>query len=79
MQHQHQRRIGLVRAVPVEVEEVAVGQPQAFAFAGQFGELAPQRAPQGLQVRIGQAGGRAERGGEAGHAGRLVMCPPRVP
>ncbi|EJT84479.1 hypothetical protein PPS11_21164 [Pseudomonas putida S11] len=27
VQDQHQRRVGLVRAVPVQVDEVAIGQP----------------------------------------------------
>ncbi|MNO72543.1 hypothetical protein D3C76_634950 [compost metagenome] len=69
----------LVRAVPVQVYEIAIGQPQPFAVALQFGQLAPQGPPQGLQVGVGQADGRAECGAGAGHAGRLVMCLPRVP
>ncbi|MNI59865.1 hypothetical protein D3C73_1150470 [compost metagenome] len=79
VQHQHQRCIWLVRSVPVEVHEVAIGQPQALALAFKRRQLAPQRAPKGLQMRVGQPGGRAERGGKTGHAGRLVLCLPRLP
>ena len=61
MQHQHQRRLGAVRAMPVEVEEVAVIQPQAFTLAIKVDGFAPQRPPQGLQVRVAEA----EGGGEA--------------
>lgn len=42
----------LVRAVPVQVDEVAIGQPQPLAVALQFGQLAPQWPPQGLQVGL---------------------------
>ncbi|MNH23840.1 hypothetical protein D3C79_837520 [compost metagenome] len=45
VQHQHQRRIRLVRAMPVQVDEVAIGQPQPFAVALQRWQLAPERAP----------------------------------
>jgi hypothetical protein len=61
MQHQHQRRFGAVRAVPVEIEEVAILKPQAFALALDVRGFAPQRPPQGLQVRVAEA----EGGGEA--------------
>lgn len=60
MQHQYQGRVDAVRAVPVEVEEVAVVEPQAFALPVQVGGLAPQRPPQGLQVRIAEAECRDE-------------------
>ncbi|MNE81457.1 hypothetical protein D3C80_1781110 [compost metagenome] len=79
MQHEHQWRLCLMRAMPVEVDEVAIGQPQALAVALQLRQLAPQGAPQRLQVGIGQADGRTEGGAWAGHAGQLMMCLPRVP
>jgi hypothetical protein len=72
MQHQHQRRIGLVRAMPVEVDEVAVGQPQAFAVALQL--AAATRWPQGLQVGIARPKAGEWRWGWACWA--LMMCLP---
>ena len=33
MQHQDQRRRGLMRAVPVQVDEIAIGQPQSLTPA----------------------------------------------
>jgi len=47
--------------MPVEVEEIAVFQPQAFALTIKVYGLAPQRPPQGLQVRIAEAEGGDER------------------
>lgn len=42
MQHQYQWRMGLVRAMPVQVDEVAVSQPQSFAVTLQLRQLAPE-------------------------------------
>jgi len=47
-------------AVPVQIEKVAVIQPQALALALQVSGRAPQRAPQGLQVRVAKAEGGDE-------------------
>lgn len=52
MQHKYQRCMCLMRAMPVEVDEVTVGQPQPFAVALQVWQLAPQRPPQRLQVGV---------------------------
>ncbi|MNN41173.1 hypothetical protein D3C81_1552750 [compost metagenome] len=60
MQYQHQWCIGGVRAVPVEIEKVAIFKPQAFAFTLDMYGFAPQRPPQGLQVRIAEAEGGVE-------------------
>ncbi|MNP42072.1 hypothetical protein D3C76_1358090 [compost metagenome] len=79
MQHQYQWRMGLVRAMPVQVDEVAVSQPQSFAVTLQLRQLAPEWPPQGLQVGIGQADGRTECGVGAGHAGWLMMCLASLP
>ncbi|MNP15131.1 hypothetical protein D3C76_1074760 [compost metagenome] len=51
-----------MRAMPVKVEEVAILEPQAFTLALQVGGFAPQRPPQGLQVRIAEAEGWSEGG-----------------
>ena len=62
VQHQNQWRIGAVRAMPVKVEEVTVCKPQAFTFAVQVGGFAPERSPQGLQVRVAEAEGWRKAG-----------------
>ncbi|MCY1373450.1 hypothetical protein D9M69_607250 [compost metagenome] len=42
VQDQHQRRTGLVGAMPVQVEEVAIIQPQALAMPLQMERLAAE-------------------------------------
>ncbi|MNE47599.1 hypothetical protein D3C80_1420110 [compost metagenome] len=75
VQHQHQGGIGLVRTVPVEVEEIAIGQPQALALAVQGCRLAPERPPKRLQMRIAQPQGGFEGAGGGGiHRGVLADC-----
>ncbi|WP_425273348.1 hypothetical protein, partial [Pseudomonas petroselini] len=46
--------------MPVEVEEVAVFQPQTFALAFDVGGGSPQRSPQRLQVGVAKAEGGGE-------------------
>jgi hypothetical protein len=46
--------------VPVEIEKVAILKPQAFALTFDVRGFAPQRSPQGLQVRVAEAEGRGE-------------------
>lgn len=41
MQHQHQWRLRVMRTMPVEVQKIAVFQPQAFALAFDMGRRAP--------------------------------------
>ncbi|MNC81896.1 hypothetical protein D3C75_1351840 [compost metagenome] len=53
--------------MPVEVEEVAIFEPQALTFTFEVGGFAPQRTPQGLQVRIAEAEGRGEAIWRMGH------------
>ncbi len=60
MQHQHQRRLHVMGAMPVEVEKVAIVQPQAFALTLDRGGGTPQRPPQGLQVGVAEAEGGFE-------------------
>jgi hypothetical protein len=56
-------------AVPVHVEKVAVVQPHPLAPTLKVNGFAPERAPQGLQVRVAQASGGFEGfGAEAWHA-----------
>ncbi|MNN24040.1 hypothetical protein D3C81_1374540 [compost metagenome] len=69
MQGQHQRCAGLVWAVPVQVEEVAIVQPQALAAPLQTERLAAEGRPEGLQVGAGQPPG----GLETGAGGRVGM------
>jgi len=47
--------------MPVEVEKVAVVQPQAFALAFDVRGRAPQRPPQRLQMRVAEAEGGFEQ------------------
>ncbi len=61
VQHQHQWRLRVMGPMPVEVEKVAVVQPQAFALAFDMGGRAPQRPPQGLQVGVAEAEGGFEQ------------------
>src|SRR3546814_16426920 len=68
--HQHQWRIDSVGAMPVEIEKVAVLQPQALTFPSDVGGLAPQRPPQGLQVRVAKAQGRDETRSEERRVGK---------
>ncbi|MCY1175406.1 hypothetical protein D9M73_156420 [compost metagenome] len=72
MQYQHQRCVGAVRAVPVEIEKIAIFKPQAFAFAADVHGFTPQRPPQGLQVRIAEAEGGGEAFWRMGHV--LSRC-----
>jgi hypothetical protein len=58
-----------VWAVPVEVEKVAILKPQAFALAFDVRGFAPQRSPQGLQVRVAEAEGRGEAFWQMRHDG----------
>lgn len=68
MGDQHQGGVGLVRAVPVQVEKVAIGQPQALALALQAWCVAQQRGPECLGMGAGQPPGGLERsGGGEGH------------
>lgn len=60
VQHQHQGCVGGVRPVPVEIKEVAIIEPKPFARAVDMCGFTPQRAPQGLQVRVAKANGRGE-------------------
>ncbi|MNE11578.1 hypothetical protein D3C80_1043430 [compost metagenome] len=74
MQDQHQGRIGLVRAVPVEIEKVAIGQPHPFTLMVQGNFLSTQGTPERLQVRVSQPPTGCEHGRRAGalSAGGLV-------
>lgn len=60
MQDQHQRGVGAMRAMPVEVKKVTILKPQALALASNVGGFTPQRSPQCLQVRVAKAEGGAE-------------------
>lgn len=46
--------------MPVEVDKIAVIQPNAFALERQRRLFAPQGSPQRLQVRVAQPEGRAK-------------------
>ena len=53
VQQHHQRRLGVVRAVPVQVDKVAIGQPQSLTRALQGDGCAQKRRPEGLQMGAG--------------------------
>ncbi len=60
MQHQHQGRLHVMGAMPVEIEEVAILQPQALTLTLDVGGRPPQRPPQCLQVGVAEAEGGFE-------------------
>ncbi|MNT75474.1 hypothetical protein D3C72_2143720 [compost metagenome] len=53
--------------MPIEVEEVAIVEPEAFSLAFDVRGFAPQRTPQGLQVRVAEAEGGGEAFWQMGH------------
>ncbi len=56
-----------MRPVPVEIEEVAILQPQALTLTLEVGGRPPQRPPQCLQVRVAEAEGGFEQVARRGH------------
>src|SRR5690606_20860835 len=77
MQDQRHRCLAAVWTVPVQVEKVAIGQPQALAPAGQQGCLSAKGRPESLQVWAGQPPGGSESIGH-GALGKNLRTEPKV-